>query len=155
MLQFWRHPLPAFSAAAAAAAIFLWPAAPLVGLESWFLLYVGTPYLLVLYPIVAILSGVFVGLIIHHKTVAPSCAVGGGKIGAAGSAMGVFFGVCPACIPVVAVFLPLAFNVFLSRVAPYMSLAAIAILLFAIYRMNGFRRAAGSDMPLAAIPPGS
>ncbi len=106
----WRHPLPSLAAAAVAAAIFLWPALPLGGLDQWLFVYLGTPYLLVLYPVVAVLSGLYVGLVVYHKKIAPACPVEGARLGAAGSAMGVLFGVCPACIPVVAVFLPLAFK---------------------------------------------
>ncbi|MEE8276109.1 MAG: hypothetical protein V3R75_03030, partial [Alphaproteobacteria bacterium] len=66
----------------------------------------------------------------------------GAKLGVGGSTLGIVFGVCPACIPTIAVFLPLAFNVFLSRVAPVLSFVAIAVLLFVIYRLKGFRRSA-------------
>lgn len=139
IVQFWRHRLSAIAALATSTAIFLWPAVPLGGLDNWFAVLAATAYLAVLYPMIAVLSGILVGLVIYHKNAATHCAVGSAKLGAAGSAMGIVFGACPACIPVVAVFLPLAFNVFLSRVAPIMSLAAIAILLFAIYRVHGFR----------------
>ena len=138
----WRHPLPSVAAIATAAAIFLWPAVPLAGLDNWLFIYLGTTYLMVLYPIVAALSGLFVGLVVYHKKVAPGCAVEGAKLGVGGSTLGIVFGVCPACIPTIAVFLPLAFNVFLSRVAPVLSFVAIAVLLFVIYRLKGFRRSA-------------
>lgn len=142
IFQIWRHPLPSVAAIATAAAIFLWPAVPLAGLDNWLFIYLGTTYLMVLYPIVAALSGLFVGLVVYHKKVAPGCAVEGAKLGVGGSTLGIVFGVCPACIPTIAVFLPLAFNVFLSRVAPILSFVAIAVLLFVIYRLKGFRRSA-------------
>ena len=104
----------------------------------------NTTYLLVLYPLVALLSGVVVGLFAYQKWVAPGCSVGGGaKIGATGSFVGIFLGACPACIPAIAVLLPLGVNVFLSRVAPIFAGLAVAILLFAIYRMSGFRLVSG------------
>ncbi len=87
------------------------------------------------------MSGVVVGLFAYQKLVAPGCAVGGGtKLGATGSLVGIFLGACPACIPAIAVLLPLGVNVFLSRVAPTFAGLAVAILLFARYRMSGFRR---------------
>ena len=156
----WRHPLPSVAAIATAAAIFLWPAVPLAGLDNWLFIYLGTTYLMVLYPIVAALSGLFVGLVVYHKKVAPGCAVEGAKLGVGGSTLGIVFGVCPACIPTIAVFLPLAFNVFLSRVAPILSFVAIAVLLFVIYRLKGFRRsalpetAAGRPSPVSIVAGG-
>ncbi len=160
IFQIWRHPLPSVAAIATAAAIFIWPAVPLAGLDNWLFIYLGTTYLMVLYPIVAALSGLFVGLVVYHTKVAPGCAVEGAKLGVGGSTLGIVFGVCPACIPTIAVFLPLAFNVFLSRVAPILSFVAIAVLLFVIYRLKGFRRsalpetAAGRPSPASIVAGG-
>ncbi len=148
----WRHPLPSLTAAGIAAAIFLWPALPLGGVDQWLFVYLGTPYLLVLYPVVAVLSGLYVGLVVYHKKIAPACPVGGARLGAAGSAMGILFGVCPACIPVVAIVLPLAFNIFLSRLAPVLSVVAIGVLLFAVYRLDGFRRSIRIEAEAAPAP---
>ena len=140
ILGMWRHPIPAGLIVTTTAIILVWPAIPLVGLGNWTSVYANTPYLLVLYPLVALLSGVIVGLFAYRKWVAPRCSVGSTKLGAAGSFLGIFLGACPACIPTIAVLLPLSVNVFLSRVAPIFAGLAVAILLFAIYRMNGFRR---------------
>ena len=148
----WRHPLPSLAAAGVAAAIFLWPALPLGGLDQWLFIYLGTPYLLVLYPFVAVLSGLYVGLVVYHKKVAPACPVQGARLGAAGSAMGILFGVCPACIPAVAIFFPLAFNIFLSRMAPILSLVAICVLLFVVHRLDGFRRPVRIEAEVAPAP---
>lgn len=136
----WRHKLPALAALATMAAIFLWPALPLRGITNWLIVYANTPYLTYLYPIIAFLSGVYVGLYVYNKKVAPCCSIEIVKGGAAGSLVGVLLGACPACIPVIAIFLPLAFNVFLSRVAPIFSVVSIGILLLVIYRMNGFKQ---------------
>ncbi len=152
IVRIWRHPLPSSAAAAVAAAIFLWPALPLGGVDQWLFVYLGTTYLLVLYPLVAVLSGLYVGLVVYNKKIAPACPVEGARLGAAGSAMGVLFGVCPACIPVVAVFLPLGFTIFLGRMAPILSLAAIGLLLFVIYRLGGFRRPARIEAEAVPAP---
>ena len=136
----WRHKLPVLVALTTMAAIFLWPALPLRGITNWLIVYANTPHLTYLYPIVAFLSGVYVGLYVYNKKVAPCCSIETVKGGATGSFVGVILGACPACIPVVAIFLPLAFNVFLSRVAPIFSIVSIGILLLVIYRMNGFKR---------------
>ncbi|MBI5005237.1 MAG: hypothetical protein HZC03_01390 [Candidatus Lloydbacteria bacterium] len=134
------YKLPALAALATTIAIFFWPALPLRGIANWLVIYANTPYLTFLYPAIAILSGIYMGLYIYNKNVAPCCSIETIKGGAAGSFVGVLLGACPACIPVIAIFLPLAFNVFLSRIAPIFSLISIVILLWVIYRMNGFRR---------------
>ena len=140
ILKMWGYKLPTLAVLATAVAIFLWPALPLRGIENWLTIYTNTPYLTYLYPIIAILSGVYMGLYVYNKKVAPCCSVESTRAGVAGSLTGILLGACPACIPVIAIFLPLAFNVFLSRVAPIFSLVSIAILLLVIYRMNGFKR---------------
>jgi len=136
----WGYKLPALAALATMVAIFLWPTLPLRGITNWLLIYSNTPYLTYLYPVIAFLSGICMGLYVYNKKVAPCCSIETVKGGAAGSLVGILLGACPACIPVIAIFLPLAFNVFLSRVAPIFSVISIAILLFVIYRMNGFKR---------------
>jgi len=140
IFKMWGYKLPALAALATAIAIFFWPALPLRGIENWLLIYANTPYLTFLYPVIAILSGEYMGLYVYNKKVAPCCSIETIKGGAAGSLVGVLLGACPACIPVIAIFLPLAFNVFLSRAAPIFSLISVAILLWVIYRMNGFKR---------------
>jgi len=136
----WSYKLPALAALATAIAIFFWPALPLRGIANWLVIYINTPYLTFLYPVIAILSGEYMGLYVYNKKAAPCCPIKTIKGGAAGSLVGVLLGACPACIPVIAIFLPLAFNVFLSRIAPVFSVFSIAILLWVIYRMNGFTR---------------
>jgi len=140
IFKIWWHKLPAVSALATMIAIFFWPALPLRGIGNWIAIYANTPYLFYLYPAIAILSGIYVGLYVYNKKVAPCCSVETTGGGAVGSLVGILLGACPACIPVIAVFLPLAFNVFLSRIAPIFSLISISILLLVIYRMNGFKR---------------
>lgn len=140
IFKIWRHQWPAVAALLTMLAIFLWPALPLRGIGNWITLYANTPYLFYLYPIISILSGIYVGLYVYNKKVAPCCSVETAHAGFAGSLTGIFLGACPACIPAIAIFLPLAFNVFLSRVAPIFSVVSVIILLWVIYRMNGFKR---------------
>lgn len=140
ILKIWNHKWPAFAALLTMLAIFLWPSLPLRGIGNWMTVYANTPYLFYLYPIIAILSGIYVGLYVYNKKVEPCCSIEAVHAGFMGSLTGVFLGACPACIPVIAIFLPLAFNVFLSRVAPTFSAVSIIILLWVIYRMNGFKQ---------------
>ena len=136
----WGRAWPAVTALITMLAIFLWPSLPLRGIGNWMIVYVNTPYLLYLYPVIAVLSGIYVGLYVYNKKVAPCCSVERARAGFAGSLTGILLGACPACIPVIAIFLPLAFNVFLSRIAPIFSVISIVILLWVIYRMNAFKR---------------
>ncbi|MBI3573221.1 MAG: hypothetical protein HY092_03410 [Candidatus Kerfeldbacteria bacterium] len=118
ILKIFQRRWPALAALGITAVILLWPAIPLHGLDKWIHVYLSSPYLTYLYPILALLSGINVGIYTYHKTVHPCCPVGSVRTGAAGSFLGVFFGACPACIPAIAIFLPLSANVVLSRVAP-------------------------------------
>lgn len=140
IIKMWGRAWPAMSAFVTMLAIFLWPSLPLRGIGNWITVYFNTPYLFYLYPIIAVLSGIYVGLYVYNKKVAPCCSVESARTGFAGSLTGILLGACPACIPVIAIFLPLAFNIFLSRVAPIFSVISIAILLWVIYRMNAFKR---------------
>lgn len=140
IIKMWTRPWPALAALLTMAAIFLWPALPLRGLGNWLMVYTKTTYLFYLYPIIALLSGIYVGLYVYHKKITPCCSVGNTRTGFFGSLTGILLGACPACIPAIAIFLPMAFNVFLSRVAPIFSVVSVIILLWAIYRMNAFKR---------------
>lgn len=140
ILKIWGHRWPSFAALLTIFAIFLWPSLPLRGIGNWMTVYANTTYLFYLYPAISILSGLYVGFYVYNKNVAPCCPVETAHTGFMGSFIGVFLGACPACIPAIAIFLPLAFNVFLSRVAPIFSVVSIVMLLWVIYRMNGFKR---------------
>lgn len=140
LIKMWGRAWPALAALITIAAIFFWPALPLKGIGNWMVVYANTPYLFYLYPIIAVLSGVYVGLYVYNKKVTSYCSIENTRAGFFGSLTGILLGACPACIPVIVVFLPLAFNVFLSRVAPIFSIISIVILLWVIYRMNGFKR---------------
>lgn len=141
-IKMWGHAWSTSTALITVMAIFLWPALPLRGIGNWLAVYINTPYLTYLYPIIAVLSGIYVGLYVYNKKIAPCCSIETANAGFAGSLTGILLGACPACIPVIAIFLPLAFNIFLSRIAPIFSVISIFILLYVIYKMNGFKRLA-------------
>ena len=140
IVKMWGRAWPALTALTTMFAIFLWPSLPLRGFGNWMTVYFNTPYLFYLYPIISVLSGIYIGLYVYNKKVAPCCSAESAQTGFAGSLTGILLGACPACIPVIAIFLPLAFNVFLSRVAPIFSVISITILFLVIYKMNAFKR---------------
>jgi len=140
IFKIWRHKLPALWAIATMVFVFLWPSIPLRGITKWlefFYYYTPQNYL---YSILSILSGLYVGIYVYNKKVAACCSVGSVKTGAVGSLVGILLGACPACIPVLAVFLPLGVSVYLSRISWVFLVLSVALMTFLIYRMNGFKR---------------
>lgn len=148
IFKMWRYKLPALSALVTMAVAFLWPALFLGGITNWlrfFYYYSPQNYLLAA---VTLLSGIYVGLFVYDKTlrlrsgqeVAPRCSLDSKVGGAAGSIFGIFLGACPACIPFLAVFLPLSATITLSYFSWIFSTVSIFILLFFIWRMRGFKK---------------
>jgi len=140
IFKIWRHRLPAIWAILAIAFVFLWPSIPLRGVTKWlqfFYLYTPQNYL---YAILAILSGLHVGIYVYNMKVAACCSINSIKTGTAGSLFGILLGACPACIPVLAFLLPLSATIVLSRLSLVFLIIAILIMFFSIYRMNGFKR---------------
>ena len=140
ILKIWRHKLPALWAILTIIFVLLWPSIPLRGITKWlefFYFYTPQNYL---YAFLSLLSGLYVGIYVYDKTVARCCSIQNRKVGILGSFVGIFLGACPACIPVLAFFLPLSISIALSRVSLWFLIIAIAIMLLSIYRMNGFRK---------------
>jgi hypothetical protein len=140
IFKIWRHKLPALWAILTIAFVFLWPSIPLGGLAKWlqfFYFYTPQNYL---YAFLSILSGLYVGIYVYNKKVAACCSIDSARTGAVGSITGILLGACPACIPVLAVLLPLSITIVLSRLSLIFLVIAILIMLFSIYRMNGFKR---------------
>jgi len=141
IVKLWRHLVPALSAIATMIAVFFWPAIPLRGVGAWlefFYYYTPQNYL---YAMLTLLSGLYVGIWAYNKTVSATCRINTGKAGSVGMFGGVLLGACPACIPALGIFLPLGVSVYLSRISWVFLVAAILLLLFLVFRMNGFRRA--------------
>lgn len=140
IFKIWRHKLPALAALATMAFVFLWPSIPLRGVSNWLqFLYYYSPQNY-FYVILSILSGIYVGIYVYDRKVQSCCSIQNKKVGAAGSVLGVLLGACPACIPVLAFLLPLSVTIVLSRISLMFLIIAIAIMLFSVYRMNGFRK---------------
>ena len=140
IFKIWQYKLPALSALATMAVAFLWPSLFLGGIANWlrfFYYYSPQNYLLAA---VTILSGVYVGLFVYDKKIAPCCSIDSKVGGATGSIFGIVLGACPACIPFLVVFLPLSATITLSYFSWIFSTLAIFILLFFIWRMNGFKK---------------
>lgn len=141
IFKIWRYRLPALAALVTMVAVFLWPSIPLRGVSSWLgFLYYYSPQNY-FYVILSALSGIYVGIYVYDRKVQNCCSIRSKKVGAAGSILGVLLGACPACIPVLAFLLPLSVTIALSRVSLLFLIFSIGIMLFSIYRMNGFKSA--------------
>ena len=140
ILKIWSHKLPTLIAVATMIGVFLWPSIPLGGVTKWLNFFYYYSPQNVLYLFVAILSGLYAGIYVYNKKVAPCCSIANEKTAATGSIVGILLGACPACIPVLAFFLPLSVSIVLSRISLLFLIVAITIMLFSIYRMNGFRK---------------
>ena len=139
IVQLWKHKWPAIAATATMFAVFFWPAVPLKGIGNWLqFFYYYTPQN-ILYGVLTILSGLYAGIYVYNKKVCTTCSVSA-KAGATGMLGGVLLGACPACIPVLAFFLPLGVSVFLSRISWVFLILSIALMAFLIYKMNGFKK---------------
>jgi len=140
VLRLWHYKWPALSAAATMLAVFFWPALPLGSVGDWLVFfYYYTPQN-ILYAVLTVLSGLYVGIYVYNKKVCATCRIGTGKAGTAGVFGGVLLGACPACIPALGIFLPLSASVYLSRISWVFLVLAVLLLSFLIYRMNGFRK---------------
>lgn len=139
VIELWKHKWPAFATIATMLVVFFWPSLPLRGVPNWLqFFYYYTPQN-ILYAILTILAGLYVGIYVYNKKVCATCRVDA-KTGATGLVGGVLLGACPACIPVLAFFLPLGVSVYLSRISWVFLVLSIILMGFLIYKMNGFRK---------------
>ena len=120
--------------------ILLWPAVPLRSINLWLLTLTNLFPTVILYPILSFLTGSYAAIYFYNKKIERCCSIKNMKTGASASVAGVLLGACPACIPVIAFFLPLSITITLSYFSWVFAIVAIFVLLFAIYRMNGFKK---------------
>lgn len=144
LFKAWRHKLSGSVAFLSLLVVLLWPSIPLRSLDTWFrtLLYLFPTN--VFYPFLAFFTASLIAVYVYNKKVETCCAINEIKSGTTASFIGVFIGACPACIPVLAFFLPLSITLTLSYLSPLFLVASTIILFFAIYRMNGFKNFGGN-----------
>jgi Zn-dependent protease with chaperone function len=140
VVKLWKHKWPAFSALGTMVAVFFWPAVPLRGISDWLeFFYYYTPQNF-LYALLTLLAGLYVGIYVYNKKVSATCRLDAKKFGATGMIGGVLLGACPACIPALGIFLPLSVSIYLSRISWMFLVGAIILMMFLVYRMDGFRK---------------
>lgn len=140
IFKIFRHKVSFFATVLAVIAVFLWPSIPLRGIDNWLqFLYNYYPQNY-FYVFLSALSGLYAGIYVYNKKVMQCCSLKNVNTGATAAVGGVLLGACPACIPVLAFFLPLSVSIVLSRLSLLFLFVSIAIMIFAIYKMNGFRK---------------
>lgn len=140
LLKVWTNKKSALVGFVIFVFVLLWPSIPLSSVNLWLQTLTNLFPTQILYPILSFLIGSYVAIYFYNKKVETCCSINNAKTGASTSVAGVLLGACPACIPVIAFFLPLSVTITLSYFSWLFAVASILILLFAIYRMNGFKK---------------
>jgi len=108
--------------------------------EIWFRDLYQKPWNSVLYIIFSVLFGMFITLYLYSRNRCIDCKTSKAtKSGIAGTLLGFMIGVCPACFSFIGFLVPLSASIFLTTFAPIFMTATIAIILYSIYRLNGFK----------------
>lgn len=107
----------------------------------WFIDLQQKPLSSIPYIAFSILFGMFISLHLFAKNKCFDCKVEGkARTGFAGSVVGFMVGVCPACFSFLGVLLPLGPTLFLTSYSPIFTGISIAIVLFSIYKLGGFKK---------------
>ncbi|MBI2583516.1 MAG: hypothetical protein HYW25_02515 [Candidatus Aenigmarchaeota archaeon] len=109
-------------------------------LDLWFLTVAQYPLNIALYIAFSIAFGLFIALYSYNRRLCIDCDKKKLGTGALGAFAGFFIGVCPACLGIAAIFLPLSASIALTQYSAVFMLIAVALMLFSIYRMGGFRQ---------------
>lgn len=136
----WKNKISASAGFLAILITLVWPSIPLRSFNVWLQTLVDLFPTNTLYPILAVLVGTFTAIYVYNKKVRPCCSIDSFSGGSSASVVGILLGACPACIPALGFFLPLSVTVTLSYFSWMFLSAAIVVLTFAIYKMNGFKR---------------
>ena len=108
--------------------------------EIWFRDLYQKPLNSTLYIIFSILFGMFVTLYLFFRNSCIECkTTKATKSGISGTILGFMIGVCPACFSFIGFLVPLSASIFLTTFSPIFMTASIAIILFSILRVGGFK----------------
>jgi carbon starvation protein CstA len=139
IVEVWKNKESAIPGLLSIFIALFWPVLILGNLNKWIqILFYKFPTN-VLYPILSIFIGTFIAIYVYNKKHNSHCSLESIATGISASFIGTIFGLCPACIPVLAL-LPLSITATLSYMSWILSLISIFLLLFVIYKMNGFEK---------------
>ena len=113
-------------------------------IKSWILTLLKSPLNTSLYVIFSLLFGLLISLQVYnlqHPKLCKDCntkkGVSTGYFGAFG---GFLVGVCPACIGLLGIILPLGTSLTLTYYGWAFMLGAVAIMVFSLYSLGGFKK---------------
>jgi VIT1/CCC1 family predicted Fe2+/Mn2+ transporter len=135
---------PEVAALSATGIFFLLPLIQVIStplaFDIWFTDLWQKPLNSTLYVAFSILFGAFIPLYLFTRNKCFDCKPENARTGFAGSVAGFMVGVCPACFSFIGVLLPLGPMLFLTTYSPIFTGVSIAIVLFSIYKLGGFRK---------------
>jgi len=108
--------------------------------EIWYKTFLDRPLNSLLYIAFSIMFGMLISLYIYSKSKCIDCKKGDINAGFGGAALGFVLGICPACFSLIGVLLPLGGSIFLTAYSPVFTALSIALILFSIQRLGGFRK---------------
>lgn len=108
--------------------------------EIWYKTLIDRPLNSALYIIFSMLFGMLISLYFYAKNKCVDCKKSDVNAGFGGATLGFALGVCPACFSLVGVLLPLGGSILLTQYAPVFTVLSIAIILFSIQRLGGFKK---------------
>ena len=108
--------------------------------EIWFRDLYQKPLNSSLYIIFSVLFGMFITVYLYSRSRCIDCKTSKAtKSGIAGTLLGLMIGVCPACFSFIGFLIPLSASIFLTAFAPIFMIGSIAIILYSIFRIGGFK----------------
>lgn len=108
--------------------------------EIWFRDLSQKPISAIMYGLFSILFGIFIALYLYTKSKCLDCKKEDGRPGFVGSILGFVLGVCPACFSFIGFLVPLGTSIFLTTYSYIFLGLSIAIILFSIFKLGGFRK---------------
>ncbi|HXV87659.1 MAG TPA: hypothetical protein VD710_01045 [Nitrososphaeraceae archaeon] len=93
-----------------------------------------------LYIIFSVLFGMFMTLYLLTRNSCTDCKQNKStKSGIIGTLLGFIIGVCPACFSFIGFLVPLSVSILLTTFAPIFMTVSIAIILYSIFKIGGFK----------------
>ncbi|MGI9011714.1 MAG: hypothetical protein ACR2F1_11085 [Nitrososphaeraceae archaeon] len=111
--------------------------------EIWFRDLYQKPLNSILYIVFSILFGIFISMYLYSRNKCIKCDLKKtyhSTSGFIGSFLGFMLGICPACFSFVGFLLPLSTSIFLTTYTPFFTLLSIAIIIFSINKLGGFKK---------------
>jgi hypothetical protein len=108
--------------------------------EIWFRDLIQKPVSVVVYGSFSFLFGIFIPLYLYTKSRCLDCKKEDARLGFGASILGLLLGVCPAYFSFIGFLLPLGTSIFLTTYSPLFTGLSIAIIVFSIFKLGGFKR---------------